>query len=330
MELKFSTGIWVLGPGYERFAPQGYRPAKDVVELIAQASRVRDLKGLEFHYPTEVNESNVKSVKKALGDYNLVAAAIPPVLSQEPTWARGALSALDNDVRRKAIERCKRATDIARELGAKVLIIWPGREGFDFPFTTNYKKLWDNYVDALAEVAEYAYDLKVSIEYKMEDPSSYLIHGSAGKVAATILELRQRGINNVGVNIEFAHAKLAKEYVPEVVVFLSRINALQHLHLNDIFTEVDLDLFPASVHLLEYFELLYWLHEINYDGWMGLDLFPRYLDPVEMLQQSIDNIKAIYSTLERVGWSKIRSVIEMNSPIETQKLLRELLTGYTK
>ncbi len=329
MELRFSTGIWVLGPGYERFAPQGYRPARDVVELISYASRVRDLKGLEFHYPSEINEANIGAIQKALADHGIRAAAIAPVLSQEPLWARGALSALDNDVRRRAVDRCKRAIDIARGVGANVLIIWPGREGFDFPFTTNYRRLWDNYVDALAEVAEYASDLRVAIEYKLEDPSSYLIHGSAGRVAATILELRQRGIKNVGVNVEFAHSKLAKEYVPEVIVFLSRINALQHLHLNDIFTEVDLDLFPASVHLLEYFELLYWLHETNFDGWMGLDLFPRYLDPIEMLQESINNIKAIYTALERVGWSKIRTVIEMNSPIESQKLIRELL-GYIK
>jgi len=325
VELRFSTGIWIFGPGVERFASTGYKQAKGIVELISDASKVPGLSGLEFHYPTEVSEENVKAVKDALSVANLKAVAIAPVLSQEAQWALGALSALNEATRRRAVERCKKATDIARELGAEILIIWPGREGFDFPFTTNYVKLWSNYVDSIREVAEYAHDLKVAIEYKMEDPSSYLLHGSAGRVLATILELRQHGVKNIGINVEFAHAKLAKEWVPETIVLISRYDALYHLHLNDIFTEVDLDLFPASVNLLEYLELLYWLNKVGYSGWLGLDLFPRYLDAAEMLKQSIENIKALYSKLERVGWSKIEGVIEKNSPVEVQKLLRELI-----
>ncbi|MEM1608407.1 MAG: sugar phosphate isomerase/epimerase family protein [Ignisphaera sp.] len=325
MEIRFSTGIWVFGAGVERFAPTGYKPARPIVELIKEAGRVEGLQGLEFHYPTEVNEENVKQVKDALSTANLKAVAIAPVLSQEAQWARGALSALDESTRRRAVERCKKAIDIARELGAEILIIWPGREGFDFPFTTDYRKLWNNYVSSIKEVAEYGPEIKVALEYKIEDPSSYLLHGSAARALTTILELRMQGIKNVGINVEFAHAKLAKEYVPEAIVLISRYNALYHLHLNDIFTEVDLDLFPASVHLLEFAELLYWLKETNYSGWFGLDLFPRYLDAAEMVRQSIENVRAIYRALESIGWERIRKVIDSNNPIEAQKLIRELL-----
>jgi len=325
MDIKFSTGIWVFGTGVERFAPIGYKPAKPIVELIDEAAKVEDLDGLEFHYPTEVNEDNVKIVKDSLSRYNIKAVAIAPVLSQEAQWARGALSALNENTRRRAVERCKKAIDIARELGAEILIIWPGREGFDFPFTTDYRKLWNNYVSSIKEIAEYGSDIKIALEYKIEDPSSYLLHGSAARALTTILELKMQGIKNVGINVEFAHAKLAKEYVPETIVLISRYNALYHLHLNDIFTEVDLDLFPASVHLLEFMELLYWLREVNYNGWYGLDLFPRYLDAAEMIRQSIANIKALIKILEKVGWEKIKKTIDMNNPIESQKLLRELL-----
>ncbi|MCC6058495.1 MAG: sugar phosphate isomerase/epimerase [Desulfurococcaceae archaeon] len=325
MDIKFSTGIWVFGTGVERFVPIGYKPAKPIVELIDEAAKVEDLDGLEFHYPTEVNEDNVKIVKDSLSRYNIKAVAIAPVLSQEAQWARGALSALNEDTRRRAVERCKKAIDIARELGAEILIIWPGREGFDFPFTTDYRKLWNNYVSSIKEIAEYGSDIKIALEYKIEDPSSYLLHGSAARALTTILELKMQGIKNVGINVEFAHAKLAKEYVPETIVLISRYNALYHLHLNDIFTEVDLDLFPASVHLLEFMELLYWLREVNYNGWYGLDLFPRYLDAAEMIRQSIANIKALIKILEKVGWEKIKKTIDMNNPIESQKLLRELL-----
>ena len=321
---KFSTGVWVFGAGVERFAPMGYKPQKSTIEIIREASKVKGLEGLEMHYPTEVNEENVKAVKEALEEAGLKAVGIPPVLSQEATWANGALASLDESTRRRAVERVKRSIDVARELGAQIIIIWPGREGFDFPFTTNYVRMWDNYVNSLAEVADYGRDLKIAIEYKIEDPSSYLLHGSAGRVLATILELRSRGINNVGINVEFAHAKLAREYVPETIALIARYKALYHLHYNDIFTNVDLDLFPASVNFLEHAELLYWLHELDYDGWLGLDLFPRYMDATSMVQESINNVMALYAKLEKVGWAKIKEAVESHDPLRAQQLIREL------
>ncbi len=76
MQLRFSTGIWVFGAGIERFAPMGYKSAKPIVDLIKDASKVDGLTGLEFHYPTEVNEENVKDVKNTLSVYNFKAVGI--------------------------------------------------------------------------------------------------------------------------------------------------------------------------------------------------------------------------------------------------------------
>lgn len=321
---RFSTGVWVFGSGVERFAPTGYKPQRSTVEIVHEAAKIKGLEGLEMHYPFEVDEKNVKAVKEALEETGLKAVGVPPVLTQESMWAKGALSALEDDIRRKAVDRVKRSIDVARELGAKIIIIWPGREGFDFPFTTNYIKLWDNYVNSLAEIADYGKELQIAIEYKIEDPSSYLIHGSAGRVLTTILELRERGINNVGINVEFAHAKLAREYVPEAIALMARYKALYHLHYNDIFTNVDLDLFPASVNFLEHAELLYWLYKIDYNGWLGLDLFPRYMDASSMIQESINNVVSLYNKLEKVGWSRIENIVESHDPFKAQQLIREL------
>jgi len=109
-----------FGAGIECFAPTGYKPAKPIVELIDEVAKVKDLLGLEFHYPTEVDESDVKDV---LSRYNIKTVAIAPVLSQEAQWSRGALSALNEDTRKRAIVRCRKAIDITRELDSEILII---------------------------------------------------------------------------------------------------------------------------------------------------------------------------------------------------------------
>jgi len=50
-DLKFSAGIWVFGPPKDRFCPVGYRDGRPLEERFEQASQVRGLKGIEFHYP---------------------------------------------------------------------------------------------------------------------------------------------------------------------------------------------------------------------------------------------------------------------------------------
>lgn len=329
MELKFSVVLLPLvSAGAERFNPGGYREPRDPTSIFPELAKIEGLRGLEVNYPFVVNRENAERMRRAAEDYGLSYAVVGVAITQEARWARGALASLSEETRRQAVARVKEAIDVARAVGSKIINVWPGREGFDYPFSTDYRRQWDAYVDSLAEVAEYAEpDVKIAIEPKVEDPQGYLIHGSAGRALATVLELRQRGIKNVGVMIEFSHSRLAREYNPETVVMLARHGALYHLQLNDMLYDLDLDLPPATYSVVEYAELLYWLHELGYDGWLGLDLYPRYVDPVSMVRESVANLRAIYSALERVGWDRIRKVVQGGSFEEAQGLVREVLWG---
>ena len=45
--------------------------------------------------------------------------------------------------------------DIAEYLEAGVMNLWPGQDGFDYPFQINYVAQWNLIVEALIETAQH-------------------------------------------------------------------------------------------------------------------------------------------------------------------------------
>jgi xylose isomerase len=63
--IKNSVGIWAFGPAVTRFVPPGYHHEVAGEQMVDKTRRVADglhdlLDGLEYHYPGEINEDNVK------------------------------------------------------------------------------------------------------------------------------------------------------------------------------------------------------------------------------------------------------------------------------
>jgi len=321
-DLKFSAGIWVFGPPKDRFCPVGYRDARPLEERFEQASQVNGLKGIEFHYPSEVSEENVDSTKKLLKKFNLEPVFVAPGLFGEPKWKMGSLCSTDDKIRDEAIERGKAAVDTAKKLGAPMVVIWPGQDGYDYPFQVNYLAIWDRFIKAVKEIAAHDPKMKVALEYKLLDPRSHILIDNVGKTLAIIQEI---GLENLGINIEIAHAQMAGESLAESVCLMSRYKRLFHTHFNDSFAMYDNDLIVGSVNFLETLEMVFWLQEVGYDGWFGLDLFPAREDPVEALQQSIDNIKLMIALLNRVDRKELNAGLQQSNIVKTQTILRKML-----
>jgi len=321
-DLKFSAGIWVFGPPKDRFCPVGYGDARPLQERFEQASQVKDLTGIEFHYPSEVSEENVDSTRKLLKKFNLEPVFVAPGLFGEPKWKMGSLCSTNDKIRNEAIERGKAAVDTAKKLGAPMVVIWPGQDGYDYPFQVNYLTVWDRFINAVKEIAAYDPKMKVALEYKLLDPRSHILIDSVGKTLAIIQEI---GLENLGINIEIAHAQMAGESLAESVCLMSRYKRLFHTHFNDSFAMYDNDLIVGSVNFLETLEMVFWLQEVGYHGWFGLDLFPAREDPVEALQQSIDNMKLMVALLNRIDRKELKAGLQEGNIAKTQKILRKML-----
>ena len=136
--MKTSLGIWALGTMATRFVPGGYKPEL-AGEATAQRVR-RAVAGLgdliddyEFHYPQELSHENLDEVREALGEHGIYCIATG--LHLDPLFAKGGLVSPDPEIRAEALRRTLAAADFAGELGAN-FIIWPGIEGYNYPFQT--------------------------------------------------------------------------------------------------------------------------------------------------------------------------------------------------
>ncbi len=149
--MRTSLGIWALGPMVTRFVPGGYQP-QWAGETTAQRVR-RAVDGLgelvddyEFHYPQELSEENLDQVREALGGHGIYCIATG--LHLDPLFGRGGLSSPDAEIRAEAQRRTVAAARFAGELGAN-FIIWPGIEGYNYPFQTPYAESWAWFLEGI-------------------------------------------------------------------------------------------------------------------------------------------------------------------------------------
>src|SRR4051794_36324451 len=153
--MKTSLGIWAMGPMVTRFNPGGYKPelagrstAEHVHTAVAGLGDMID--DYEFHYPQELSQDNLDDVRTALDGHGI--HAIASGLHLDNRFARGGLSSPDDAIRGEAVRLTVEAADFAGRLGAR-FIVWPGIEGYNYPFQTPYAESWARLIDGIGEAA---------------------------------------------------------------------------------------------------------------------------------------------------------------------------------
>ncbi|MGH3126821.1 MAG: sugar phosphate isomerase/epimerase family protein, partial [Gaiellaceae bacterium] len=153
--MKTSLGIWALGSMVTRFVPGGYQPQWAGETMPDRVGRAVDGLGdliddYEFHYPQELSEENLDDVRGVLGGHGIYAVATGTHLT--PVYGKGGLSSPDDAVRAAALDEALRAADFAGSVDAQ-MILWPGIEGYNYPFQTPYRESWARFIDAVGEIA---------------------------------------------------------------------------------------------------------------------------------------------------------------------------------
>jgi xylose isomerase len=119
-----------------------------------------------------------------------------------------------------------------------------GQDGYDYCFQADYKKIWDDAVSAVREIAEYAPDVDISIEYKPNEPRAYSIFPNA---TTCLLAVEEAGCPNLGITLDFAHVLFANEIPAYAAAMVARRSRLLGLDLNDGWGKRDDGLMVGSV-----------------------------------------------------------------------------------
>src|SRR5919204_3919742 len=208
-DMKTSLGIWALGPMVTRFVPGGYQPQRAGETTVERVQRAVEglgdlIDGYEFHYPQELNAENLDEVRGALDGHDVYCMATG--LHLDPRFGKGGLVSPDPATRAEAVKRTLDAVDFSGELGAH-FIIWPGIEGYNYPFQTPYADSWAWLIDGIGQAAQACKDagVKLFLEHKNSEPAMKILMRNVGMTLHVIHKLRAQGLDNVQVNMDWQH-----------------------------------------------------------------------------------------------------------------------------
>jgi len=173
--MKTSLGIWAFGGMATRFNPGGYKPElADIPTAVKVRTAVEGLGDLiddyEFHYPQELSRDNLDEVQAALDGHGIYCIASG--LHLDSRFGKGGFSSPDDAVRDEALRLTRERSIWPPEVGAH-MIIWPGIEGYNYPFQTPYATSWARFIDGVGESAQHAGDRGVTVflEHKNSEPA---------------------------------------------------------------------------------------------------------------------------------------------------------------
>jgi xylose isomerase len=327
---KFTFGLWTVGNrGRDPFG-DFVRPVISPVEIANMLGEVGAW-GVNLHdndlvpidaTPAE-RDAIVKEFKKACAENHLVVPMATVSLFFHPVFRDGAFTANDPDVRAYALQKTMRAMDLGAELGAKVFVLWGGREGTETDACRRADEAVKRLRDAVNYLCEYSIDQKYGYRFAMEakpnEPRGDIYMSTTGHYLGFIPTLDHPEM--VGVNPEVAHEQMAGLNSMHGVAQAWECGKLFHIDLNDQNPgRYDQDFRFGSANLKSAFWLVKFLEDVGYDG-------PRHFDAHAYRTEDYCGVKDFASGCMRTYLMLKEKAAQWNADKEIQSILKEISKG---
>jgi xylose isomerase len=280
MTYRFTFGPWNISTGADPFGP----PVRNDVTF---AEKIREYKklgfdGVQLHdddvvpadWDFEKTKKGVAEVKKMLDGEGLFAEFIAPRLWEDPRTIDGGYTANDPACRKYAIDRSKRAIDIANMIGTKDIVLWLAREGTYIREAKDPVTSVGRIVDAMNAMLEHDKGIRLLGEMKPNEPMDHAYLPAVGHFMG--LAYRSADPDRVGILIESAHSILAGFDPSDDMAYALWHGKLWSVHLNDQNgLKYDQDKAFGSVDLRRAFNTVWVLERAGYGSkgeCVGLDI----------------------------------------------------------
>ncbi|HWY87690.1 MAG TPA: TIM barrel protein [Gemmataceae bacterium] len=274
---RFTFGPWNISTGADPFGPP-------VRKEVAFAAKIREYKKLGFDgvqlHDDDVVEADLDAVttlkgaarlRKTLDGEGLFCEFIAPRLWEHPKTIDGGFTSNSPSERKYAIERSRRAVDIAGALGTRDIVLWLAREGTYIREAKDPVKAIGHIVDAVNALLDYDSNIRILGEMKPNEPMDQAYLPTPGHFLG--LTYRTADPARVGVLIESAHSILAGLDPSDDMANVLWHGKLWSVHLNDQNgLKYDQDKTFGSVDLRRAFNQVWVLERGGYDGCIGLDV----------------------------------------------------------
>jgi xylose isomerase len=326
-EHRFSFGLWTIGNrGRDPFG-DFVRPVMPPVDIVATLAEVGAW-GVNLHdndlvpidAPPHERDSMVRQFQKACRDHGIVVPMATVSLFFHPVFRDGAFTANDAEVRAYALQKTLQAMDLGAELGAKIFVLWGGREGVETDACRRPDEAIKRLREAINYLCEYnldrGYEFQFALEAKPNEPRADLYMATVGHYLALIPTLDHPEM--VGVNPEVAHEQMAGLNVLHGVAQAWEAGKLFHIDLNDQMPgRYDQDLRFGSANLKSCFWLVKFLEDVGYQG-------PRHFDAHAYRTEDCQGVKDFARGCMRTYLILKETADRWNADKEIQTILAEI------
>jgi xylose isomerase len=228
-------------------------------------------------------------------------------------------------VRSAALAEALDVATFAGELGS-TMILWPGVEGYNYPFQTPYADSWARFIDGVGQVASRCAEGGVPffLEHKNSEPAMKIFMRNIGMTLHVIHTLRAQGIDNVKVNMDWQHLIMNGENLAEYAALLAAEGLLGHQHANSGWGTFDDDNMVGATAFMETLELAIELRRARYGEngeRLGFDLYPYTEDAVGAVKRSVLQWRFIDGVAAKIDEAELRKAQQAKDAVRAYELV---------
>ena len=316
---RFSFGPWNIHEGADPFGPP-VRPTRDFDDKLSVYKEL-GFDAVQFHdddavptlddlTPAQIREQ-ARALRQKLSDQGLVAEFVAPRLWEHPMTIDGAFTSNDEKARIYALDRAKKAADIARELDTDLMVLWLAREGTYMRESKDIVCATHQLLAAIDTLLAYDPNLRIAIEPKPNEPMDMAYIPTIGHALA--LGFQAQDPDRVGVLMESAHIVLAGLDPADDIGFAMAFGKLWSVHLNDQNgLKFDEDRSFGSVNLRRAFNQVRVMDENRFweVGMVGLDVKAIRTQPADLATKHLRNSLWVFLRLVELSRSLDRRAVD--------------------
>ena len=341
MPFKFSVGPWNVSSGADVYGPA----TRSEIPMEEKIRKFKELgfDAVQFHDDdavpniNELTEEEIKAearkVRALLDEVGLKAEFVAPRLWMDPHCVDGGFTSNSEEDRKFALWRAFRSIDIARELGADLIVLWLAREGTLCAESKSAVVGTKRIVEAIDAMLDYDQSIRIAIEPKPNEPIDRSFCGTLGHVMG--VSAATKDPSRVGGLLESAHAVLAGLAPANEMGFALAFNKLFSVHLNDQNgLKFDEDRSFGAENLRQSFDQIKILKENGYGSrgeYIGLDVkamrTTRDDAAYEHLKNSLAVVKALEAKADRYDYAFENKCIRERNYEALEMYVLNLLMG---
>ncbi len=238
-QYKFSFGPWNISTGADPFGPPVRREMEFAQKIRAykdcgfDAVQMHDDDIVPADWDWTQTQKGVAEVKKILEGEGLFVEIVAPRLWEDPRTTDGAYTSNSESDRQYALERSRRAVDIAHLVNCPNFVLWLAREGTYIREAKDAKTAVGRICDAWSAILDHDTEKSIRVlgEAKPNEPMDQAYLPTVGHMLG--LCYKTSDPSRSGVLIESAHSILAGLDPADDMAYALWHDKLWSVHLND-------------------------------------------------------------------------------------------------